>query len=141
MPNAPSLSDARMQPRFPPRALAALAMVGAVAFFVAAGGWQGRRMHEKEALREQFDAAAAQAPVELSTLSADTDWGALRYRNVVASGAYDERRQILIDNRVHNGRPGYYVVTPVVLADGRAVLVNRGWTPLGASRAALPRVP
>jgi surfeit locus 1 family protein len=129
-----------MRSRFPPRALPALAVVGAVALFVAAGNWQGRRMHEKEALREQFDAASALAPLELAALPAATDWTALRYRSVVVSGEYDARRQILIDNRVHDGRAGYHVVTPLALADGRTVLVNRGWTPQGASRAALPSV-
>jgi len=98
-------------------------------------------MHEKEALREQFDAAAARAPVELAALPASPDWPALRYRTVVASGEYDARRQVLIDNRVHDGRAGYHVVTPLTLADGRTVLVNRGWTPVGASRATLPSVP
>jgi surfeit locus 1 family protein len=140
MPNAPSWSDAGMRPRFPPRALPVLAVVGAVALFVAAGNWQGRRMHEKAALREQFDAASAQARVELAALPPATDWSALRYRSAVVSGEYDARSQILIDNRVHDSRAGYHVVTPLVLADGRTVLVNRGWTPLGASRAALPSV-
>jgi surfeit locus 1 family protein len=130
-----------MRPRFRPRALPVLAVVGAVALFVAAGNWQGRRLHEKEVLREQFDAASAQAPVELAALPAATDWTALRYRSVVGSGEYDARGQILIDNRVHDGRAGYHVVTPLVLADGRTVLVDRGWTPLGASRAALPSAP
>jgi len=118
-----------------------VATVAAVAVFVAAGQWQGRRMHEKETLRAQLDAAAAQPPLQLSTLGADADWEALRYRNVVLSGTYDARRQVLVDNRVHEGRAGYHVVTPLALPDGRTILVNRGWTPQGASRAAPPAAP
>lgn len=140
MPNAPYAPDVASPRRFVPRALPTVAAVAAVALFVAAGYWQGRRMHEKEALRAQLELAAAQAPVELSALSTDSDWSALRYRTVVAPGAYDARRQILVDNRVHEGRAGYHVVTPFVLVDGRTVLVNRGWTPPGASRAAPPEV-
>jgi len=129
-----------MPSRFRPRALPTLATVAAVALFVSAGNWQGRRMHEKEALRDQFDAATAVAAMELPTAAAATDWSALRYRAVVVSGEYDAQHQVLLDNRVHDGHAGYHVVTPLTLVDGRVVLVNRGWAPVGASRATLPTV-
>jgi surfeit locus 1 family protein len=38
------------------------------------------------------------------------------------------------------GRAGYFVVTPLALEGGGWVLVNRGWVPVGASRAVLPSV-
>ncbi len=116
-------------------------MLAAVAFFVAAGHWQQRRMHEKEALRAQLDATASAAALPLVALPTGSDWLALRYHPVVAAGVYDARRQILIDNKVYGGRVGYDVVTPLKLADGRVVLVNRGWIPQGASRATLPDAP
>jgi surfeit locus 1 family protein len=97
-------------------------------------------MHDKEALRAQFDAAAVEAPVALGSLPGSADWNALRYRTVIAYGEYDAHRQILIDNRVHDGRAGYHVITPLVQDDGRIALVNRGWTPQGRSRAVLPSV-
>ena len=50
-------------------------------------------------------------------------------------------RQILIDNKVAAGRAGFHVVTPLSLADGRVVLVNRGWIAQTASRAVLPEAP
>ena len=133
-------STAKAGRRFRPRAAPTLAAIVAVAVFVAAGLWQQGRMLTMEALRAQFDAATARAPVAIASLPDSGDWNALRYRAAIAAGEYDARRQILVDNRVHDGRAGYHVVTPLVLADGRAVLVNRGWTPQGASRAALPRV-
>jgi surfeit locus 1 family protein len=96
-------------------------------------------MEQKLALRAQLDAAAAMAP---AVLPADApDWSAWRYRPVVADGVYDAARQILIDNKVEEGRAGYHVVTPLVLRDGRAVLVDRGWVAAGATRAQLPTVP
>jgi surfeit locus 1 family protein len=42
---------------------------------------------------------------------------------------------------VNAERAGYFVITPFALAGGGWVLVNRGWVPLGASRAQLPLVP
>jgi surfeit locus 1 family protein len=122
--------------RFRPRLLPTLATVAAIALFVTAGRWQQGRMEQKLALRAQFDAASAAAP---ATLPADPrDWAAWRYRPVAADGTFDATRQILIDNKVENGRAGYHVVTPLVLADGRAVLVDRGWIAPGESRAKLP---
>jgi surfeit locus 1 family protein len=37
-------------------------------------------------------------------------------------------------------RAGYFVITPFALAGGGWVLVNRGWVPLGASRAERPAI-
>ena len=52
------------------------------------------------------------------------------------SGAYDSARQMLIDNMSNaEGRAGYYVITPFALRGGGWILVNRGWVPVGASRA------
>jgi surfeit locus 1 family protein len=116
-----------------------VATVAGMALFVMAGYWQQGRMEQKLALRAQLDAAAAMAP---AVLPADApDWSAWRYRPVVADGVYDAARQILIDNKVEEGRAGYHVVTPLVLRDGRAVLVDRGWVAAGATRAQLPTVP
>jgi cytochrome oxidase assembly protein ShyY1 len=72
--------------------------------------------------------------------AAEADWAALRYLPVAATGEFVASRQILIDNKVHGGRAGYDVVTPLVLADGRAVLVDRGWVPQLGSRSQLPDV-
>lgn len=122
-------------------ALPTLAAALAIVVFVWAGKWQGSRMHEKQALRAQLDAAGAAATMALAALPANNDWASMRYRPVAATGEFDARHQILVDNKVHAGRAGFHVVTPLVLADGRAVLVNRGWIAQGPSRSVLPQVP
>ena len=134
----PAVAPAR---RLRPRLVPTLAAVAAVATCVAAGNWQRDRMHAKEALRAQFEAAARAAPVALASLPAAADWPSLRYRPVVATGTYLADRQIFIDNKVAAGRAGFHVVTPLSLADGRVVLVNRGWIAQKASRAVLPDAP
>jgi cytochrome oxidase assembly protein ShyY1 len=116
--------------------LAAFAIVAAC---VTAGGWQHRRMLEKEA-QQQAIAQAAKLPAV--PLPKDvTDWNAWRFREVTMIGEFDARRQILVDNRVHEGRAGFDVVAPLALDDGRTVLVDRGWTPGGPTRATLPQAP
>lgn len=137
MPNSPDpqLPQGRSLVR---RTLPTLATVVGIVVFVSAGQWQQRRMHEKEELRAQQDAAALAPPLVLDLLPDATDWAALRFRNVRAAGSFDAKRQILVDNKVHADRVGYHVVTPLRLPDGRAVLVDRGWIAQGASRSELP---
>jgi surfeit locus 1 family protein len=94
-------------------------------------------MQEKEALQDRMRQAASVAPVALPA-SVD-DWNAWRFRWVTVTGEYDAPQQILIDNKVHGGRVGFDVVTPLRLTDGRAVLVDRGWIAAGPSRATLPQ--
>ena len=128
-----------VQPR--PRwrdALPTVATIVAVAVFVAAGTWQRGRMDAKQALRAQLDAARVMPEAALPD---GVDWHAWRYRPVRAEGTFDAARQFLVDNRVQGGRVGYHVVTPLALADGRVVLVNRGWVAAGATRDLLPAVP
>jgi surfeit locus 1 family protein len=140
MPNLADVAGTAQPDRPRRRALPTLAMLAAVALFVAAGHWQQSRMNEKEALRAQFDAAANAAVVALAALPGESRWTTLRYREIVATGEYDSGRQILIDNKVHDGRAGYDVVAPLKLVDGRVVLVDRGWVAQGASRAIVPAV-
>ena len=124
-----------------PRLLPALAAMAAIVVCIGAGNWQRERLHAKEALRAQLDPAARADPVALATLADDADWAALRYLPVIATGEFVADRQILIDNKVRAGRAGYDVVTPLKLADGRVVLVDRGWTAQRASRSEVPAIP
>ena len=127
-------------PRFRRRLLPTLAAIAAVVVCVAAGNWQQARMRAKEALGGQLVAAMQNEPIALASLPASADWPSLRYRPVVATGVYVPQRQILIDNRVAAGRAGFHVITPLALADGRYVLVNRGWVAQRRTRTVLPEV-
>ncbi len=118
-----------------------VATILVVALCVTAGNWQRARMHYKAALQAQYEAASVAAPLHALDVAAGADPSALRYRPVELQGAFDAERQILLDNKVHEGRPGYDVVAPFVMKDGRAVLVDRGWVALGRSRSELPDVP
>jgi len=121
--------------RFAPTLVPTLAAASFLALFVWLGQWQVGRAAEKRELFEGF-AAGAQAPVALPGIDATVP----RYRMVSASGRYEASRQFLLDNVVQDGRVGYYVLTPLVLNDGSALIVNRGWVPLGGDRSTLPSV-
>jgi surfeit locus 1 family protein len=126
--------------RFRPTLWPTLGLAVLLVTTVGLGNWQRHRAAEKEALREQYELTAHQPPLELTAASADV--AALRFRPVRASGEFDGHRQVLIDNKVYAGRPGFDVVTPLKLAGGdRYVLVDRGWIAQGAYRSELPQVP
>lgn len=119
-----------------------VAMIAVVVLCVTAGNWQRARMHYKQDLRAQYERARSASPLTAADVPRVTsDWSALRYRDVALRGTFDASRQIMLDNRVHEGQVGYEVVAPLTLDDGRSVLVNRGWIAQGRSRAELPQVP
>ncbi len=121
---------------FAPRLSMTLLALGLIALLLSLGRWQLRRADEKQALYDAFAAGTD------STRVVDVRTPPLqRYQHVSAAGRYDSARQILIDNMSNTeGRAGYFVITPFALRGGGWVLVNRGWVPIGASRAARPQI-
>lgn len=116
-----------------------LAAVLLIPVFLALGYWQLQRAEEKRVLQAEYDRRAMGPPARLGIESLSAQ--ALRFRPVVASGRYRPEQQVLIDNRVHKGVPGYHVVTPLAVEPGGGyVLVNRGWIALGADRQQLPAI-
>jgi surfeit locus 1 family protein len=108
----------------------------ALVVFFCLGRWQWHRAQQKRALDAQFTAAATSV-TELGGRGTD---GLPRYTEVRLDGRYDSAHQFLLDNMSHQGRVGYQVLTPLLLTDGRTVIVNRGWIAAGASRRQLPDV-
>ncbi len=110
--------------------------LAAVAGFLQLGRWQWHRAQAKRELAAAF-AAGNVATQELGNRAA----AALpRYSRVRVHGSYDAAHQFLLENLSHDGLPGYQVLTPLQLDDGRVLLVNRGWLPLTRSRQELPAI-
>lgn len=106
--------------------------------FIALGIWQLHRAEEKQAINALREARTRDAAIKLG-VDAPEDIEALRYRQVSVTGEYDTAHQFLVDNQLQGQAPGYHVLTPFRIAPGgKAVLVNRGWVPLGSNRAVLP---
>ena len=102
--------------RFRPRAWAfALALAGCAAA-VALGNWQSGRADEKR---------AAQASL----------------KRVAVSGEFLPQYTVLLDLRVHRGRPGYHVAQALRISNGTEhVTVLRGWIEADARRERLPKI-
>jgi surfeit locus 1 family protein len=106
-----------------------------VVLFINLGLWQLRRLDERKAYNAEVAAAEAEPTAPLGQLlpsgpaSTAEQVDAVQYRSVVASGTYAVDQQVLVTNRSNGGAPGFWVLTPLVQADGTAVVVNRGWIP------------
>jgi surfeit locus 1 family protein len=101
---------------FRPRAWALAAAVAACAAFAALGNWQAGRADEKRALAAQMEK-----------------------QRVSLTGVFRPEYTVFLDNKIHQHRAGYEVLTPLRTGEEH-VLVNRGWVEAGRSRDVLPQV-
>ncbi len=93
---------------------------------VRLGAWQLDRLQQRRARNAQVRAARERPAVEARAgLPADS----AASRRVHAAGRYDYAHQRLWRARSYEGVPGVALVTPLRLADGSAVFVDRGWAP------------
>ena len=121
--------------------LAALAGMGVTA---SLGRWQLGRAAQKEAIAQARHDQAALPELDGRTLAQAgqslLERNALFYRRLALKGLWLDGHTVYLDNRQMNGRPGFYVFTPLRLLDADAVvLVQRGWVPRNfQDRTALP---
>lgn len=121
--------------RFAPTVGFSLLALAGLVLFVSLGRWQLDRAGEKRQLLESFERGGArlqELPTGLSPVE--------RYQHLRARGRYDPARQFLLDNMTQDGRAGFRVLTPLLLEDGRVLLVDRGFVPGSGDRSRLPEV-
>jgi surfeit locus 1 family protein len=125
------------------RAIVLLAALVAALGTARLGVWQLSRAAQKTALHDAIVQRGALPPLPQADLvAAGADGAPQWHRRTEVTGRWLPRHTVYLDNRQMNGRPGFFVVTPLELAPGDAVLVQRGWVPVDAAdRTRLPTVP
>jgi len=110
--------------------LVTLAVIAALLFagFAALGTWQVKRLGWKLDLIARVD-QRAHAPAV--ALPAQSEWAGINaaddeYRRVQATGTFLHDRETLVQ-AVSDLGSGFWVMTPMQLADGATLLVNRGF--------------
>ncbi len=110
-----------------------LVLLGA-AVCIRLGIWQLDRLEGRRAFNAHYLAMRAAEPLTLTENPAGLDLTRMEYRSVILTGEYDFENQVALRNQYYtlNGgveQYGYHLLTPLMLADGSAVLVDRGWIP------------
>lgn len=125
--------------RFEPKLWAVFVTALFVIIFIELGKWQLSRADEKNARHELLELYAKQPAVTLpNTLVRLEDF---QYREVEVQGEFVSEHTIYLDNKTHQGRAGYHVITPLkVLNSELLVVINRGWIATGNDRSVLPYV-
>ncbi|WP_374115014.1 SURF1 family protein [Ancylobacter mangrovi] len=116
---------------------AGLTVLVAFALLVGLGVWQLERLAWKEDLIVKVE-ARIHAPAQ--PVPDEADWDAVdfehdEYRHVTAQGRFRHDLEVQVYALVDvepdgSGGPGYWVVTPLTMADGSTILVNRGFVPM-----------
>ncbi|HET9379455.1 MAG TPA: SURF1 family protein [Streptomyces sp.] len=122
--------------------LAALLLVPTM---IRLGIWQMHRYELRTDRNELVSGALATDPVPVTRLTSPGHAVTTgeRYRTVTAEGRFAPDDEVVVRRRTNSDEEvGFHVLTPFVLADGRVLLVNRGWIPAdGMSQTAFPEVP
>lgn len=116
----------------------------ATAILVGLGIWQLHRLTWKEGLIARIAARSASAPQKLPD---PASWPRLKpddydYQHVVLHGRFDNAKEVLVFDPGGPGDagPGYLVLTPLILASGDQVIVNRGFVPSAlAAKSSRPK--
>jgi cytochrome oxidase assembly protein ShyY1 len=129
-----------MNVRWIATALAILLLSGVC---VELGRWQLHRLDARKARNEVTRTNLAAPPAPLAdivgpqrVIGEQHDW-----RTAVATGRYDSGKQVVLRYRNINDRPGFEIVTPLLLSDGSAVLVDRGFLPKQGGELAPSSIP
>lgn len=105
-------------------------MAVGIAVLCALGTWQVKRLFWKEALIAEVEERTSQKPMNLTEfLETQTDKNTWPYSPVMTQGIYDHSKEVFFFTTSIEGRSGWNVHTPMLLDNGKYLIVNRGFIP------------
>lgn len=124
--------------QFKPAILTSLITLVLLYIMISMGLWQLDRADYKSNLQTIIEARKNLQPISMDLIQlTDDKW---MFQPAIVQGEWDLTQQMLLDNQVNNGQAGYRVYTPLMLGPDKAILVDRGWLPVGADRSILPEL-
>jgi surfeit locus 1 family protein len=94
------------------------------------GVWQLDRADQKNRAQQALNERRALPALPASALALQAADAAVQHgRLITLQGRWQPAMTVYLENRQMDARVGFYAVTPLLLDDGTAVLVQRGWLP------------
>lgn len=121
-----------------------LVVIALIPTMIRLGFWQHHRYEERTARNDLVARALHADPVPVERLASPgrAVTHADKYRTVTATGTFDTAHEEVVRRRTNaDDEVGFHVLTPLRLADGRVLLVNRGWIPANGAQTEFPKVP
>ena len=122
------MTEGARRRRFRPALWPTLFTLPVLAALIALGSWQLQRLDWKEGQIAEREARSAAPAIALPREIGDPE--ALEFRRVQLTGRFRHDAEMYLNGCTYKRQVGVHVVTPMVLADGRGLLVDRGWVPM-----------
>lgn len=92
------------------------------------GLWQLSRAHQKESAAALIAERGGLPPLPADALARDAQAGEGQWqRRIALQGRWDAAHTVFLMNRTMDERSGFFVMTPLRLPGGDAIVVQRGW--------------
>jgi surfeit locus 1 family protein len=121
--------------RFTPHWKMSVLVIFTLFLFIRLGFWQLQRADEKKQMLRAHQAHAQQTPVFWEP----THKLPSQYQQIRVQGHFISK-VLLLDNQHYHHKFGFHALSPLMLANGNVVLVDRGWLVGDVTRQLLPQV-
>ncbi len=110
-----------------------------IILFCSLSVWQFHRYEEKKQLLQTYQKRLHELPKPFEFLSGNIK--DLQFQPVAVQGEWMSAFTLLMQNRMHKGKPGFEVITPLqIKGNPHWLLVDRGWVPKKGDKT-LPFLP
>jgi surfeit locus 1 family protein len=111
-----------------------LFMLFSVGVMIRLGIWQLDRLAARRSENAHLLQVQSEPQLDINTLVEYDALTGMEYRAATASGTFDFDHQVALQNQyrgIQDGPAeyGYHLLTPLLLENGSAILVDRGWIP------------
>lgn len=104
-------------------------VIAGILLCVRLGFWQLDRLAQKKEFISHYSRVTNLPPLIINSNLDQNNLEEMDYRKIAVIGTFDSNNSFVLRNQYHDGKPGYFLLTPLKLSEKLGVLVERGWIP------------